>query len=243
MRENTFNKKVYRFQPFYVGQKEAIGITTALDIAEEKLSLYKSFLPEPLEMPAKPQIMFYVKHFRKVFPWPMRGFYEAAVCIRTQHPKSQEGWYILTMAVSSVVALKTGLMLGYPKYIPDSLTLESSGSEWIGKVVHHDKSPFTLRFSPAEVDVWWKDVYTKDAAFFLVDKKSNVNQMQAVISEVRRVIDKVKIDENQTGNVVLLIDPEEKWANLVPGSNISMPGILNKFKGKIYLSRKDRKPL
>jgi hypothetical protein len=213
-----------------------MGITIALDIEERKLSLYKSLLPEQLELPLKPQMMFYIYHFTKIFPWPLKGYIEAAVCLRAQHPQTQEGWYILTMPVSSRMACRSGKWVGYPKYIPDSLTLESFNDEWVGKLVREEKSPFILKFSPADVDVWWKDVYKRDSAFFLVNKNAQINQMQPVIH-------KVKSYEIETGNVTLTLDSDEDWTNLVPGSVQTRPGIFHKFIGKVFLSRKDQKPL
>ncbi len=230
------NKKIYKFQPLCVGHKDMVGIIATIGVDDSKLSLYKSLLPAPLELPSKPQIMFYMKRFSNVFPWPMRSFLEAAVCIRTQHPKTQEGWFVLTMAVSSAVAYRTGLWLGYPKYIPDSMTLESSGNNWIGKIMHQEKSPFTLQFSPADIDVWWKDVYRKDSAYFLLNKKSQINQMQGFIQEVKN-------DELKTGKVTISVDSTEKWADLVPKTNNPTPGILNRFSGKMFLTRKDRSTL
>jgi len=213
-----------------------MGITTALDIEETKLSLYKSLLPEQLELPLKPQMMFYIYYFRKIFPWPLKGYLEAAVCLRAQHPKTQEGWYILTMPVSSRMAYWTGKWVGYPKYIPNSLTLEPSDDEWVGKIVREEKSPFILKFSPADVDVWWEDIYRRDSAFFLVGRNTQINQMQPVIH-------KVKSYEIKTGNVTLTLDSDEEWANLVQGSNQTRRGIFHEFIGKVFLTRKDQKPL
>jgi hypothetical protein len=230
------DKRIYRLQPICVGYKESMGITIALDVEETKLSLYKSLLPEQLELPPKPQVMFYIYHFTKIFPWPLKGYLEAAVCLRAQHPKTLEGWYVLYMPVSSRMAYRSGKWVGYPKYIPDSLTLEASDADWVGKIIHNEKSPFILKFAPAMIDVWWKDVYRRDSAFFLVNKDKQINQMQPVIQ-------RLKSYEIKTGNITLTIDTDEKWANLVQGSNQTRPGIFHKFVGKVFLTRTGKKPL
>lgn len=230
------NTKIYKFQPFSVGYKEFIGISTAIEIAENKISLYKSLLPRQLEMPSKPFMMFNLKHFTKIFPWPMKGYLEAAVCIRAKYPGTQEGWYILSMPATSCIASATGKRLGYPKYMPDSLTLESIDDGWVGKVIHAEKSPFILQFSPADVDVWWKDVFKKGDVFFIRDNNNRFNQMQSIIQDV-------KIDEYKTGNVTINIDSNDEWSKLARGSSQTAPGIFNKFVGRVALTRKDRKPL
>ena len=230
------NTKIYKFQPFSVGYKEFIGINTVVEIEEDKKSLYKSLLPRQLEMPSKPLMLFTLKHFTKIFPWPMKGYLEASVCIRTKCPGTQEGWYILSMPASSFIACSTGKRLGYPKYIPDSLTLESIDNAWVGKVIHAEKSPFILQFSPADVDVWWKDVFIKGDLFFIRDNNNRINQMQSNIQDV-------KFDEFKTGNVTITIDSNDEWSKLVRGSCETATGIFNKFVGKVALTRKDRKPL
>jgi hypothetical protein len=235
-RADQSNTKIYKFQPFRVGYIESIGIITVVDVEETRLSLYKSLLPEPLETSSKPQMLFYVKHFIKIFPRPMKGYLEAAICLRARHPKSNEGWYVLYMPVSSVIACKTGKWLGYPKYIPESLTLESENDEWVGTIVNAGRSPFIMKFSPEDVNVWWKDVHCKESAFFLRDKNGQINQMQAVIDEVTS-------DELITGNITVEIDSNEKWANLVSGSRETAPGLLNKFIGKVFLSRTSKRHL
>jgi len=236
MDTKKINTKIYKLQPCSVGYKEFKGISTVMDIKDEMISHYEALLPRPLEVPSRPFMLCNLRHFTKVFPWPMPGYLEAAMCIRAKYPGSEEGWYVLSMPASSFIACATGKRLGYPKYIPDQQTLEPIGNDWEGKVTHAGKSPFTLKFSPGDVDVWWKDVFKKGDVFFIRDSHDRINQMQSVIQDY-------KIDDIKTGNVTISVDSDDEWSKLVPGSKQTVPGIFNTFVGKVALTRKDRKPL
>lgn len=232
------SKKIYeRWQPFGVGCKKQRGISVAFVLDENDLDLYRELLIKDLEMPESPVMLFYVVDIYKVFPWPLKGYIEASVCILGKHPNGTEGWYPFTMPVTGRLALLSGVRIGYPKFKPDSLTLKPAGDNWVGILVHNGVSPFILEYSPADVVIPWKGDHNFRGSFFLRSKQEGkINQMDTIVH-------KEKSYTEETGIVKIKIDSTEPWAKLMKSNKKEVPGIFYNFEGKSYLTRKDRKPI
>jgi hypothetical protein len=76
--------------------------------------------------------MIFVADYAKIFPWPMARYQEAAVLLKSVW-KGDEGWCVITMAVTKWLPMKGGRHLGFPKYIVDEITLTRDGENWKGQ--------------------------------------------------------------------------------------------------------------
>jgi len=236
MREKK-EKKIYKKQVFGVGVKKSRGIKILFDVEEEDLDLYRSLLIDSLDIPVKPILMFYIFHFTKIFPWPLRGYREASVCILGKHSSGIEGWHSFTMPVTGRLALWTGRQVGYPKYRPKSLTLRSNGNSWEGIIMHDHNSPLKLEFTPANIDIPWENMYNNDKPFLLPSKEpGKINILESVLH------DQTKLQINP-GIVTVTIDSKDPWSELLHGNQREGPGVFHQFEGKRYLTRRDQRPL
>ena len=230
-------KKIYNKQLVGVGVKKSRGIHTIFDIGKKQHELYRDLLLDSLEIPLNPRVKFYIFHFLKIFPWPLRGYLEASVCLLGKHSSGIEGWYPITMPVTGTLALWTGLKVGYPKYKPQSLTLKSQNGNWIGKVLNDDRAQFTLKFSPEDVDIPWRGILTTYTPFLLNSKLSGK------INLMKPSVHKEKLYKEETGIVSVTIDSDEPWTNLFNTNELKAPGIFFQREGKKYLTRDQRKPI
>jgi hypothetical protein len=186
-------------------------------------------------MPAKPQILFYVYDLMKLFPLGLKGYLESAVSILGRRSNSEEGWFPLTMPVSDYLPLWTGLLLGYPKYKPQAITLEEVDGKWVGRVTHRNRAPLALEFTPVDVHVPWQDAYGFFEPFFTPSKKGGINLMESYVPET--------VYRENSGNIELTVDSEEPWTRLLPGTKVTAPGLFFSFQGKSYLTRRELKPI
>jgi hypothetical protein len=85
--------------------------------APKGTALYRSLLPQPLTMPARPTVLVYAAEL-DFFLLPKR-YGEWSVLLLSSY-RGREAWYPLTMPVTRWVALKAGRHVGFPKYIVDS---------------------------------------------------------------------------------------------------------------------------
>ncbi len=122
------------------------------------LELYRSMLPVQLSMPKEPMVAFYVGNFYDLVPIPVPGslepilpYYEAKVFLRCVY-NGNEGWHAVSAAVNNKAAMTGGRMIGFPKFIPKSMTLTKTDSGWIGDVRDDDKVYYHLELTRGGID-------------------------------------------------------------------------------------------
>jgi hypothetical protein len=107
---------------FYQQFRGLFGCTAAAD-----LELFRKLLPEKFEMPAEPQVCFYILDFQISSLGP---YYESAIQLPAMY-KGESAKYTLTMDVDSILALTAGRGVGFPKYM-GQISLEQNGNDWVG---------------------------------------------------------------------------------------------------------------
>jgi len=115
------------------------------------MELYRELLPAQFTVPDQPMVGLYLVHFTDTEPWPMTftefllPYFEATILLRCEY-QSQTGWYSVVMPVTTEAAMIGGRRLGFPKYVADEITLESTHEGWFGAVRHEGEERFSLRF-------------------------------------------------------------------------------------------------
>jgi hypothetical protein len=110
---------------FFQEFRGLFGCTKPADLA-----LYRQMLPEKFEMPADPQVCFYIVHFAVSGVGP---YNEAAILMPVEYA-GQSGKYVLTMPLDNVAASSGGRAQGFPKYMAEEVSLSDDGNNWTGVV-------------------------------------------------------------------------------------------------------------
>jgi hypothetical protein len=211
------------------------GIFTAVEPAN--LELYRSLLPQPLEMPARPLVVLFAVDYVEVFPWPMTPYLEATVALRCTY-NGEEGWHVKTMPVTKQVPNWGGRFLGFPKYVADEITLQSSGQSWKGEVKHAGRTKLTLEFgnepmrelTPVENEFIVSGAAQLKEPLFLFVPPDKGPTLQKV--NVQQTVDPHWTAKQ--GMVKITIDSNEPWAGLVPAGTVA-PGLFQEFTGGAIL--------
>jgi hypothetical protein len=106
------------YRPMNGQFREFFGISCQFEPAcrEE----YRRRLSPLLEMPLRPRVLFFMTDYLRVAPWPLRRYGEWSILLRSRR-RDQEGWFPLTMPVTTWIAKLGGHHLGFPKCIVDSI--------------------------------------------------------------------------------------------------------------------------
>ena len=210
---------------------ESHSIQSVVDVNENKHELYMSLLPKNLEMPKKPQILFYFINNSKMAFSNLNPYLEAGILIRADFPNYKGGWHVLNMAVDDEMALNAGTAVGYPKYIPDTICFEQTRNGWKGRVNNDDNYIYEFIFTFKESEVPWKDsVYLWDP-FYLPLKRFP----RLYIIEVKKT---QKRWDLQSGEAHIKITSNESWYDLFDNDNRNLPALYDEFEGKICLNYK-----
>ena len=123
--------------------RELVGITT--HFAPPDPVAYRRYLPARLGMPARPVVKVFLIDYLQVAPWPFTRYQEWTVLLRAVHD-DREGWYPVTMPVTSWIARQGGHHLGFPKYVTPSIELIDDGVEVRGRAAAAGRMEVTMDF-------------------------------------------------------------------------------------------------
>ena len=142
------------------------------------LQLYRNILPPKFEMPKVPMVAFYVGNFYDVFPIPVpmsldsiKPYYEAKFFLRCVY-MGNEGWHAASALVTDKGAMNAGRMVGFPKFIPKSMTLTKTDTGWIGDARDDDKVYYHLELTKGGLDETALKPWQKE--FLAGNKYSNI---------------------------------------------------------------------
>jgi hypothetical protein len=207
------------------------GIETVIEPADVKL--YRSLLPQALSMPAQPTVHIYVISFERVAPWPFGPYMESSIALKSGY-EGKEGWFVKTMPVTTWLANVGGRRVGFPKYVADEITLQTSPQCWVGEVKHKGvvqlrlefKPELTRELTPWEQTAWQKNPFLGDGTYVLVPPDKGPTLNSVLLDEVVPPT----WGPSEMGMVHVIINPTVSWAGLVPERE-SFPGMINHFKG------------
>jgi acetoacetate decarboxylase len=198
----------------------------------DDLGCYRSLLPNAFSMPTHPEVFLYVLAFDRL-AWPGKSYLEGVIGLNSVY-QGQEGFYIQTMPVTSWLGMLGGRLLGFPKYVADQITLETSAECSIGEVKHHEVVQLRLEFipgltrnlSPWEQTAWDKTLPFNLPVLLLFPAEQGPTVRRAQLEEVfpghweRRVM----------GMVHISTSPMVAWSGLAAHKQ-SFPGMLVYWRG------------
>lgn len=114
--------------------RRLVGLTC--HFAPASPAAYRHYLPALLEMPECPIVKVFLIDYREVSPWPFAPYREWSILLRTRHA-GVEGWFPVTMPVTSWLARQGGHHLGFPKGIARRIRLDDRGDQVAGTILAH----------------------------------------------------------------------------------------------------------
>ena len=120
------------------------GIFTVVEPPD--LDLYRSYVPEPLRMPAVPEVAMTLVDFNRGNP--ATRYPEGWVPVKATRPDNgKDLWVVASMPVANVLTAYIGLVWGLPKYIADEMTIARDRSV----VLYEGSVRFSLELTPGHV--------------------------------------------------------------------------------------------
>jgi uncharacterized protein (DUF362 family) len=108
-------------------------------------SLYRQLLPASLQMPDSLQFIVSIVSYDNV-TLPLVPYLDGSVMLSCKY-QGQPGMHTLTMPATDKTAEEGGIALGFPKYMADSIVLESVNGSWSGNVVFQGQSVMQITFT------------------------------------------------------------------------------------------------
>jgi len=242
--------------------REIHGIVTAMEPADKEV--YRSLLPTALSVPTQPIVSIYVASFDQVGglpPFQWRPYLEGAIRLRCAY-EGEEGWFVKTMPVTSRISTLAGRSIGFPKYIADQITLNTSPQCSTGEVKHKGTLQLRIEFmpgftrdlTPQEQKVLEEGQRFWDPYYFLVPRSKMIHWVSKIwrgVRDAQYVL--VRPDENpallrigpkevvpstgetsETGTAHITVNPAASWAGLI-STEKSLPGIMFHWKGGVVM--------
>jgi hypothetical protein len=215
--------------------REFRGITTHIQPAN--LTRYRALLPQPFGMPELPVVTIFIADYCKMDAWPLTHYGEWSALLKCTLG-SEEGWYPVTMPVTSRISMWGGRRMGFPKYVVKEITLATDGDSFKGTARKNDQVQLELRLTPGHtrpLTEWEKalagiDAFFKGPAFCLSPVGAGPHIFK-VVSEDRMP----SKWEPRHGMVTVRANPGESWAELLPSEG-PYPGTYNHFTGGFNLA-------
>ena len=127
--------------------KSGLGTSGIFTVVEPPdLALYRSYIPDPLEMPEVPEVALTLVDFNGGNP--VTRYPEGWVLVKATRPDNgKDLWVVASMPVANVLTAYIGLAWGLPKYIADEMSISPNRAE----VIYEGAVRFSLELTPGSV--------------------------------------------------------------------------------------------
>ena len=203
--------------------KSGVGLSGIFTVVEPPdLSLYRSYIPDPLQMPAVPEVALTLMDLNQGNP--VTRYPEGWVMVKATRPDNgTDLWVVASMPVANVLTAYIGLAWGLPKYIADEMTIATNRSE----VVYEGAVRYSLELTPGSVP--------DEPA--LRERIGSINQLGMLQPQIGKsglvpIHNFNRGGQRQAaewlpGTVKAYISPDDPWAGLVPAGSES-PGVFQR---------------
>ncbi len=197
------------------------------------VDLYRRLLPPPLEMPDRPVVMVFIADYTRVHSPLMPYYREGGISLQSMF-RGQRGWLVLTLPVTNWTALWTGRLAGFPKYIPDELSLAGAGPGWCGRIRHRGAELLSLEVRPGAAGPLpaWREEPLAAQTFFTDDVHLIASPGRVRIVHFAHAVSPRTVVT--MGTACVTIDPGEPWAGLFE-QGATLPGAYCEFTGGVNL--------
>jgi hypothetical protein len=196
------------------------GIWTVVEPPD--LDLYRSYIPDPLRMPATPEValaLIDINNGSAATRYP-----EGWVLVRATRPDNgADLWIVASMPVANVLTAYIGLAWGLPKYIADEMTIGRDRAE----VIYEGSVRFSLELTPGPVA-------DEPALRERIGAISTLGQLQPHIGKRGLTLIhgfgrgmSLQTPEWTPGIVKAQLSPDDPWAGLVPAGS-ETPGVFQR---------------
>jgi hypothetical protein len=196
------------------------GIFTIVEPPD--LDLCRSYIPDPLQMPAVPQVALALVDFNRGNP--VTRYPEGWVMVRATRPDSgQNLWIVASMPVANVLTAYIGLVWGLPKYVADEMTIARDRAE----VIYEGNVRFSLELRPGSVS---DEPVLRDhtgAIHELGHFQPHAGKQGIVPIHSFGRGTQIETAEWESGTVKAYISPDDPWAGLIPSGSES-PGVFQR---------------
>lgn len=191
-------------------------------------ALYRRLLPHPLGMPAEPLVLI---EFAEVSPTWHEGIVSIACRLG-----DVEGWHGLYWAIDSWFPYAFGLLVGYPKFMAERMTLLREGTRWSGTVVHGGRTELSVEGIAVD-DAGWSSA-DHERLRRLGGPASERPHFLQVPAGRGPWINRLTYTEavrcpltERTARVTVHADVDAPWSGLFPARGASGPGKLLETRG------------
>ncbi len=207
-------------------------------IEPKDLGLYRRLLPQALDMPDRPAVMVFVADYLRVEAVLMRAYREAGVSLHCLF-RGEPGWCLLTMPVTSRMALWLGRSAGFPKFIPEQMELVGRARDWRApdwcvQIRHRGVEALSFEFLPGAsgpLPAWKKD-WLERPTFFHDDVHLPLPDGRVrTVHLVHAVPPRTSLTP---GTACVRTNAHEPWAGLIE-QGASVPGVHCELTGGMNL--------
>ena len=196
------------------------GIFTIVEPPD--LDLYRSYIPEPLRMPAVPEVALTLVDFNR--GTPATRYPEGWVLVKATRPDNgQDLWIVASMPVANVLTAYIGLVWGLPKYIADEMTIARDRSE----VLYEGAVRFSLELTPGHIADERSLQERIDAIHSLGQMQPHAGKREQVLIHSFGRGMELQTAEWQPGTVRAYIAPDDPCAGLIPTGS-ETPGVFQR---------------
>ncbi len=202
--------------------KRGLGTSGIFTIVEPPdLALYRSYIPDPLQMPEVPEVALTLVDFNVN---PVTRYPEGSVLVKATRPDNgKDLWIVASMPVANVLTAYIGLAWGLPKYIADEITTSPTRAE----VIYEQAVRFSLELTPGSVP-------DEPALRDRIGAINELGQSQPHSAKTGQVLihgfgrgTQPQTAEWVPGIVKAYLSPDDPWAGLVPAGS-ETPGVFQR---------------
>ncbi len=196
------------------------GIFTVVEPPD--LDLYRSYIPDPLRMPAVPEVALTLVDFNRGNP--ATRYPEGWVLVKATRPDNgKDLWVVASMPVANVLTAYIGLVWGLPKYIADEMTIARDRAE----VIYEGAVRFSLELTPGHVA-------DESALSDRIGAIHELGQLQPHAGKRGQVLihgfgrgTQLQTAEWEPGTVRAYVSPDDPCAGLIP-TDSETPGVFQR---------------
>ena len=204
--------------------KSGIGTSGIFTVVEPPdLALYQSYIPDPLQMPAVPEVALTLMDFNQGNP--VTRYPEGWVLVKATRPDNgKDLWVVASMPVANVLTAYIGLAWGLPKYIADEMSIATDRAE----VIYEGAVRYSLELTPGSVP--------DEPA--LRDRIGSINELGMLQPQIGKsglvpIHNFGRGGQRQAaewvpGTVKAYLSPDDPWAGLVPAGS-ETPGVFQRI--------------
>lgn len=232
-------------------EKSSIGrfhdfLSIRVSFEPKDLELYRALLPQEFGMPEVPEVWVDITEHQYV-SLPLLPYRLGRIQLLGTY-QDEEGWYVLTLPETAWTPVKFGQIVGYPKYVVDSISFEQDNDSWKGQVSDNGQSSIlSLEFTPDRTVETFFEKLTRPACLslmrqllpsytykptYVLMRRSRGEGINGKTLTVKATVSSYTLPSisEELGKVKISVKQDEPWAGLFT-QNAVLKGSFMRFSG------------